>query len=38
MDRLLTEKKSSITTVLALEVTREELVQRLLNRGVHRAE
>src|SRR5882724_6367778 len=33
LDRLLTEKKSSITTVLALEVTREELVQRLLNRG-----
>ena len=33
LDALLVEKGSSITLVLALEVTREELVQRLLNRG-----
>jgi adenylate kinase len=33
LDMLLAEKNSSITLVLALEVSREELVQRLLNRG-----
>lgn len=33
LDRLLTEKNSSISIVLALEVSQEELVQRLLNRG-----
>lgn len=33
LDELLAEKHSSITLMLALEVSREELVQRLLNRG-----
>src|SRR5215813_2299808 len=33
LDRLLAEKSSSISIVLALEVSQEELVQRLLNRG-----
>lgn len=33
LDELLTEKNSGIDIVLALEVGREELVQRLLNRG-----
>lgn len=33
LDRLLTEKNASISIVLALEVSQEELVQRLLNRG-----
>jgi adenylate kinase len=33
LDELLREKGSEITLVLALEVSREELVQRLLNRG-----
>jgi adenylate kinase len=34
LDALLTEKNASITVVLALEVSQEELVQRLLNRGI----
>jgi adenylate kinase len=33
LDRLLDLKKTGITTVLALDVTEEELVKRLLNRG-----
>ncbi len=33
LDVLLTEKKTSITVMLALEVEKEELVKRLLNRG-----
>jgi adenylate kinase len=33
LDKLLTLKKTSITKVLALEVTEEELVKRLLKRG-----
>jgi adenylate kinase len=33
LDELLREKRSEITLVLALDVSREELVQRLLNRG-----
>jgi adenylate kinase len=34
LDALLTSKKSEITLVLALEVGQEELVKRLLNRGL----
>ncbi len=33
LDKLLTEKGTSITVMLALEVEKEELVKRLLNRG-----
>jgi adenylate kinase len=33
LDRLMTLKKTEIATVLALEVTEEELIKRLLNRG-----
>ena len=33
LDKLLTLKKTEIATVLALDVTEEELVKRLLNRG-----
>lgn len=33
LDKLLTFKKTGIATVLALDVTEEELVKRLLNRG-----
>ena len=33
LDELLSEKKSSITMMLALEVEKEELIKRLLNRG-----
>lgn len=33
LDKLLTLKKTGITTVLALDVTEEELVKRLINRG-----
>lgn len=33
LDRLLAEKSSSISIVLALEVSQEELVHRLINRG-----
>ncbi len=33
LDKLLAQKKSSITMMLALEVPKEELIKRLLNRG-----